>query len=95
MSADNGIYILKTPKDGAEEEFEYRVIHAQGIDNIEDEDPAMVISYFGKCEALTKEEAQNKAFEMEEDCYILEYGISSIVLSHSFQWFREQATKSN
>jgi hypothetical protein len=61
MSADNTIVILKTPSpDG----FEFRVTHAQAIDNIYwDEtapdnynpngNPKEVVNYFGKCNVFT------------------------------------------
>ena len=55
MSADNGIYILKTPKDN-NEGFEYRVIHSQAIENIywddvngydyDDPNPVILLDYF-------------------------------------------------
>jgi len=95
MSADNGIYILKSPKcDG--DGFEYRVTHAQAIENIEWNVPPgefndeMLQDYFGKCEILTEEEARKEAFAMEEDilsdgfCPILEYGISTIEMHRPF-----------
>ena len=103
MSADNGIYILKTPADDGEG-FEYRVRHAQAIDNIYWDDtapghnnpdgvPEIVVEYFGKCDVLTEEEAHKKAFELEEevlndDFGILEYGVSTIELPYSFTIYR-------
>lgn len=106
MSSDNGLYILKTPKENSDG-FEYRVIHAQAINNIYFDDtfpnnnnpegtPKEVIAYFGNCEVLTEEAAQKKAFEMYDEiikddfCPIVEYGICSIDLPHSFQWYRDQ-----
>lgn len=64
MSADNCVAILKTP---AGQGFEYRVIHAQAIENIywdensannnnSEGNPTQVISYFGKCNVLTSED---------------------------------------
>lgn len=70
MSADNGIYILKTASenpDPAKPEhglFEYRVAHAMAIDNLyydivsgEDQKdfiPEMAFMYFGDCEVFTE-----------------------------------------
>jgi hypothetical protein len=105
MSSDNGIYILKTPKDDGEG-FDYRVIHAQAIENIywddvnkcegPDPNPAILLEYFGEAPVMTKDEAAKKAFEMEEEileddfCPILEYGISTIELLHSFEWYKKK-----
>lgn len=94
MSADNGIYILKSPKgDG----FEFRIIHAQAIENIEYEpdregyNTQELKRYFGKAKVFdNKEGAWKLAFEIEQDilsddfCPILEYGISSISLPFEF-----------
>ena len=96
MSADNGIYILKTPnEDGSG--FEFRVTHSQSIENIyniyPEVDPDGLIAYFGHCKVLTEDEAHKKAFEMENEilndsyCPILEYGISTISLPHYFTWY--------
>jgi len=99
MSADNGIYLLKTPADDGES-FEYRVIHAQAIDNIywdgtapDHNNPDGVPEIFGACDILTEEEANKKAFELEEevlndDFGILEYGVSTIELPYSFSKYR-------
>ena len=80
MSADNGIYILKSYGS------EYRVKHCQGIDNIygkfDDEtfrwegDEEMILEYFADAPVYsTLEEALDKASEMEYDYDYLEYGI--------------------
>lgn len=78
MSADTGIYLLKSPKDNGVD-FEYRVILAQAIDNIYWNDEKKdynsnnepyathLIEYFGKCEVLTEKEAHVKAFEMAKE----------------------------
>ena len=77
MSADNGIYILATPTEDAGD-LEYRVRHAQAIENIYwDEEsgsliydrinPTQLVAYFGECEVLSQEEAHKKAFELEEE----------------------------
>ena len=108
MSADNGVYLLKTPKDKDDtNSFEFRVRHAQAIENIfwhpdindysEDANPEILMGYFEKCEVLTEEDARQKAFEMEQEilnddfCPILEYGIRTIELEHSFEWYRKRA----
>ena len=111
MSADNGIYLLKSPKDNADG-FEYRVIFAQAIDNIywnektneegHEPDPKSLINYFGKCEVFEdSDKAHNKAFEMEREilsdgfCFFLEYGISTIEIPKPFSWYREKAKENN
>ena len=63
ISADNCIAILKTPNGNG---FEYRVVHAQAIDNIYWDDtkpngnpegnPVYVVSYFGECSVLTNQD---------------------------------------
>jgi len=106
MSADNGIYILKTPRHEDKHEqildgniFEYRVAHAQAIENIyweyEDGNPEEIIIYFGGCEIMKEKEAHEEAFRLEHKiisdpiCPILEYGISTIELPHSFKYYQE------
>jgi len=101
MSADNTIAILKTPsgKGG----FEYRVIHAQAIENIywqhDDGNPLEVMRYFGKCEVLTSEiNALKIALDMEkeilnDDFGILEYGIRTIELPHPFSYYKRKGTR--
>src|SRR5271157_3513136 len=108
MSADNGIYIGKFPiqdeKSQGSTGYEYRVIHAQAIDNIsffsdkkleekfKGENPRAIVEYFGRAEVFTEKQAQDKAFEMEEEilndeyCPILEYGISTLTFRHQFAW---------
>ena len=88
MSADNGIYVLETPRQvvvGDElPPYEYRIIHAQAIDNITyfPEGPlrdAEVVNYFGKVKVLyNKTEALVEAHELADKCTILEYGVSVI-----------------
>lgn len=109
MSADNGIYLLKTPKENSLE-FEYRVIHAQAIENIYYDEripshynpegaPEEVIAYFGECVPMTKDQAIEKAFEMESEilkddfCPIIEYGIVTIDLPRPFSWYQKEARK--
>jgi hypothetical protein len=101
MSADNGIYILKTKAERPviESDFEYRVIHAQCIENIywdieKGEDrrddqftPEIAYDYFGKSPVLlTSDLAWRFACELEEDHSYSEYGICR--LDHSDQVFQ-------
>lgn len=83
MSADNGIFILQTYGP------EYRVVHAQAIENVYgkfDEttnhwkgDPETLLSYFGKSKVFTDVvEAYDYAENMSKDYEFLEYGISLI-----------------
>ena len=90
MSADNGIYILKS--DGPE----WRVIEAQAIENIYWNEKTKscadqpyfnqkeVVRYFGRCEVfLSEEEVDVEACRLVQEiadsaCPILEYGISVI-----------------
>lgn len=82
MSADNGIYIGKFPKTtNIQDGFEFRVIHAQAIDNIslfpdgyeqkeqefKGENPRSIVEYFGQTEILDELSAQQKAFKMEQE----------------------------
>lgn len=83
MSADNGIYILETFGP------EFRVAHAQGIDNIYgkfndsthnwDGDPEMILEYFAEAPVFQNvEKALDFASEMSYDYEYLEYGICLI-----------------
>lgn len=88
MSADNGIYVLETPRQAVVGDElpsrEYRVAHAQAIDNITffKEGPlrdAELVAYFGRAEVLyNKTEALVKAHEEADKCSILEYGVNLI-----------------
>jgi len=81
MSADNGIYIGKFPRtDGG---IEYRVVHAQAIDNVdygdtEHQDLYRVL-YFGKAPVFSDADS---AWEVARICSknydILEYGVSEL-----------------
>lgn len=95
MSADNGVYILESPiKNGQGTEF--RVIHAQAIENINYDVPEgefndeQLINYFGDCKILTAKAASTTALELEKGimsddfCPILEYGISTITMNRPF-----------
>lgn len=81
MSADNGIYIATFPTDNGGEE--YRVTHAQAIENVEDE--YCVRDYFERAATFGDlNEARAYAFKLEQEiiaddyCPILEYGICSL-----------------
>lgn len=85
MSADNGIYILETPSLVGDKE--YRVIHAQAIDNIYDQDGNIdkdtLRQYFCMSPVIVnKEDAMTKAFEWEKDIIDewlpVEYGVHLI-----------------
>jgi len=94
MSADNGIYILATPKgDG----FEYRVEHLQSIDNYmwdhdlhcDTDDKDIWIKnareMWKGCEVLESQiDALKLAEELLEQEYICEYGISFISIRRKF-----------
>jgi hypothetical protein len=91
MSADNGIYILRTKLRSNEgfEGYEYRVTEAQAIENIyyyaegTKLREAELVRYFGRSEVfLGKVDAlvfaRDKAEELEKNNYPLEYGVSVI-----------------
>lgn len=91
MSADNGIYILKTS------EGEHRVIHAMAIDNINYDcpegfelEPIETLRYFGSAKVHTTfGEAMLYATGLEqamhEDNHPLEYGIKVIRTKHTWK----------
>ena len=101
MSADNGIYVGKFPTVDPNN-FEYRVIHAQAIENLSyetpdncDYSPEEVVRYFGQAYPFSDEKrAQDSALRMEKEilsddiCPILEYGISSITFRFTMQYYR-------
>lgn len=95
MSADNGIYILKSPVENGKG-FEFRVIEAQAIENIMDSygvNSEHLIKYFGEAEVLDEQQAHEKAFQMEHEIYqseipILEYGIRTITIDRSLEWYK-------
>lgn len=92
MSADNGVYILKTPRRDWPERFEYRVAHAQAIENViqqnaswADIQPAYAIMYFGdstvfdhKADALLEAGIMEDEVLSDDFCPILEYGICEV-----------------
>jgi hypothetical protein len=115
MSADNGVYILKTRGAGLQAPFanndpqkvvapfyEYRVLHAQAIENIyyrveaqSDQDlfdqsnfvPEVAYEYFKECQPLYDEgQALSYAHKLSEQYSILEYGVE--ILDHGEQVFQ-------
>ena len=101
MSADNGIYILQTPKtQNDKSNFECRVIHATAIENITydnpEGDPQAVVDYFERSEILNKEDAIKLAENMQNEilhddfCPFLEYGICLIALPHPFSYYQNK-----
>ena len=108
MSADNGIYILKTPKPRFNNEFEYRVTECSAIDNIDYYPPgsekrdAMVVLYFGKSDfygsldAAMQEATRIYTELMSGPFPICEYGISVINWADEFPTMtREEALALN
>jgi hypothetical protein len=98
MSADNGIYILKTRTIGTDmiPTSEYRVAHAQAVENIYYDVatgrnlkhfiPQEGFRYFGRSPVFSSEgEALKHARKIEGEIEILEYGICS--LDHAEQYF--------
>lgn len=94
ISADNGIYIGEFPNQ------EWRVRHAQAIDNLgyepDDEDgfnAVQVINYFNTGAATfgSKEQAMVAAHRMAEDHQILEYGVNLIHFPCTVDQYRRRA----
>lgn len=103
MSADNGIYIGCFPLEG---KTEYRVIHAQAIDNVDygspQEQDAMRASYFGGEEVFKtfdKTAAILEAHRMEEEiisddfCSYLEYGVNTLAFDRPLVPMTEEEIK--
>ncbi len=99
MSADNGIYILKTAaaKPVIDSDFEYRVVAACAIDNIyydvvsgydrEDFIPEEAFTYFRRSEVFIRyADAVKEAEKLAKRQPILEYGI--VNLEHPTQVFK-------
>ncbi len=115
MSADNGVYVLKTRGAGLQAPFanndpqkvvapfyEYRVLHAQAIENIYyrvehqgDHDlfdqtnfvPEVAYEYFRECQPLYDEgQALRYAHQLADQHPILEYGVD--ILDHGEQVFQ-------
>ena len=106
MSADNGIYIARFPLTSDEKVgHEWRVVHAQAIDNCDYGEPEMQdayrFAYFGKSKSYsTEEEALKCAHEIykrmeseEGDFFILEYGISFLRFSRPLRSFSAEDLK--
>lgn len=97
MSADNGVYILRTPRKmkknddnsySSQKGYEYRVTHCQAIDNVDYSDLYMPL-LFGKSKvhfdiADAQAEARKMADGILEDDGILEYGIWMITKECQF-----------
>lgn len=89
MSADNGIYIGRFPT--ADGGMEYRVIHAQAIENVdygtEEEQDLYRVLYFGSDSThppsvfTSRDEAYDYAHLIAEGYDILEYGVSELTFS--------------
>lgn len=105
MSADNGIYILKT-KD------QYRVIHAQAIENVYWEHdnriayylnsrnnmlvPSRVVEFWGntrytKSEEIALKVANAMLNNIEKNCGICEYGIRTFTYNKTWKHILEDA----
>lgn len=87
MSADNGIYILQTPKDNTpigspKARSEFRVAHLQAVDNYQTIEEAR--EAWGDPVYDTENEAFAEALKMSKDYEILEYGISVIYMDQVF-----------
>lgn len=76
MSSDNGVYILPSPKKNGG--LEYRVVHAQAIENIDYpglEEPYEIM-YFNRSETFDdREEAIKVAHQIAKHINPLEYGV--------------------
>ena len=106
ISADNGIYIAEFPTlDGSRE---WRVIHAQAIDNLDyypegsPEEAREIIEYFGTDSARifsNLDAALKAAFELEDEilnddfCPILEYGVCRLpAFEYPMEVYRNRAS---
>jgi len=88
MSADNGVYILKT------KEGQYRVITAQAIDNLnwsfihfreERYVPTRLLEYFGNCKyTYNRDTALNIAQNIYNHLPICEYGIQTFSINRTW-----------
>lgn len=87
MSADNGVYILKTGK-------QYRVKHLQAIDNLYWDNngnyhdhmlPTKIVKMFGECKyTYSADKALNIALTILDELSICEYGI--VLLDAKKSW---------
>lgn len=88
MSADNGVYILKTPARPIQHglgfyinqhgKFEFRVAHCQAIDNIDYSDLYMPLLFADSEVFESKEQALEEARKIYDSLDICEYGICTI-----------------
>lgn len=92
MSADNGIYILKTPArpvkinncyHNRHGSFEYRVAHAQAIDNVDYSDLYLPLIFGASVVHADSDKAMQEAIKLEEQMseeygFGTEYGVSII-----------------
>lgn len=104
MSADNGIYILRTLSYTDEFEYEYRVSHLQAIDNIywnshydkmsDEEDLDIHIMNAVPCWKNSEvfydvHSAYNRALKNLDDVEFTEYGICHIFIDRHFPIFKK------
>ncbi len=96
MSADNGIYILRT------KDHQCRVIHTQGIDNLywsfvvfsdsDDLIPTRLIEFFNKSKYTCDQDlARNIAFNMAKKVFTLEYGVREITIDKTWKQIVKEA----
>jgi hypothetical protein len=98
MSADNGIYILEFPTENGEKEF--RVAHAQAIENITwdvpygwDYHPEEIVIYFGSVSNAARftheKDAIEYAYKKIKELYVCEYGIQLLrAAKHTFEFYK-------
>lgn len=84
MSADNGVYILKTPARPVKKGnalfnrhgvFEYRIAHCQAIDNLDYSDIYMPLLFGNSKVHENEEDAIKEAKTIHDDLPFSEYGI--------------------
>ncbi|QQG42772.1 MAG: hypothetical protein HYW15_00965 [Candidatus Giovannonibacteria bacterium] len=92
MSADNGVYILATK--GSEGKKEYRVAHAQAIENLwykpdfPKEKPELSLEYvsvlFGDCRRVFNDQklAEGYALHILDEVGYAEYGVQLLDFAH-------------
>ena len=90
MSADNTVAILQSPSRSGECQ-EYRVVHAQAIENINygckpgEFNDSELLSYFGDSKVFTEEqEALVYALDLQDEIGYVEYGVSVISMNRPF-----------
>ena len=94
ISADNGIYILKT------KEGQYRVIHAQAIENLYDINDfnilvsKQILEYYGESKyTYNKNVVRDIAFNMARNAGYLEYGVQEIIVDKTWNEILKEARK--